>query len=287
MSIEILTGNCLKILENLGTEKVQCCITSPPYWKLRDYGNNKQLGQEETIELYINNLVKVFDKLKPVLKSNGTLWVNIGDKYYQQQLMGIPWLLAFALKGSGWILRQEIIWNKTNPMPESTKNRCTRSHEFLFMFSKQNKYYYDNESIKEDAKWAHDRRAGQGRIVYSGKRLGQEGTGQEGFTKIVDKANKRSVWTLGVNHCKEAHTATFPISLVEPCIKSCSKKGDTILDIFAGSGTVAFAAHELERNSIMIDINEEYTDIIKNKKNKLGLNKDMKWSMGRVKRIVK
>ena len=277
-------------------EKARCCITSPPYYGLRDYGGeDKQIGQENTPEEYIQNLVEVFRLVRDNLTDDGTLWVNIGDSYYnyrpgkgqsypkqtvsktkqdlpdkcnkrgnklnglkEKDLIGIPWLLAFALRKDGWYLRQDIIWHKPNPMPESVKDRCTKSHEYIFLFSKNKKYYYDNEAIKEPAKdWGtRDRTKGK----YHNK-----GTGlspHTGLNKSYPTKNKRSVWTVTSKPYKEAHFATYPPDLIEPCIKAGSRKGDIILDPFMGSGTTAMVSKQLDRHFIGCELHETYKTLI-------------------------
>ena len=255
----ILYGDCRNTIPTIH-ERVQMCVTSPPYYGLRDYGGeSSQIGQEQTPEEYIEELVKVFREVKNVLADDGTLWLNIGDSYYnyrpgkgqsypkqtvsktkqdlpdkcnkrgnklnglkEKDLIGIPWLLAFALRKDGWYLRQDIIWHKPNPMPESVKDRCTKAHEYIFLFSKNKKYYYDNEAIKEPAKdWGtRDRTKGK----YHNK-----GTGlspHTGLNKSYPTKNKRSVWSVTNKPYKGTHFAVFPPDLIEPCILAGSKKGD-------------------------------------------------------------
>lgn len=236
----VLQGDALEMLKTLPDESVDCCITSPPYYGLRDYGVEGQIGLEETPELYVQKLVEVFREVKRVLKDDGTLWLNIGDSYWgsgcrgfdftdvfgeaskiqkgskgtidlsnlpklvgnngvykNKDLIGIPWMLAFALRADGWYLRQDIIWHKPNPMPESVKDRCTKSHEYIFLMSKKPHYYFDYEAIQEPSKWGEcDPRAGKGRISYDGKRRdgGAQNLAQESFVSITDKRNKRDVW---------------------------------------------------------------------------------------------
>ena len=254
------------------------CVTSPPYYGLRDYGGEEnQIGQENSPEEFVDQLVDVFRSVREVLTDDGTLWLNIGDSYYNyrkdgcipkqtfsntrqdlpittprrsnklvgykdKDLIGIPWLLAFALRKDGWYLRQDIIWNKPNPMPESVRDRCTKSHEYIFLFSKSKNYYYDNESIKEPTK-------------------------EGGATK-----NKRSVWTVNKKPYKGAHFATFPPELIEPCIKAGSQKGDIILDPFIGSGTTAMVAKSLGRHYIGCELHESYNDLIQNRVSQYTIN---------------
>ena len=260
MSIKILQGSCLETLSSLEEKSVNTCVTSPPYWGLRDYGTGEQLGQEETPEKFVENLVNVFREVRRVLRDDGTVWLNLGDSYcgtghkgdtidprYQgrngqkvalnnkiqgfkpKDLIGIPWRVAFALQADGWYLRQDIIWHKPNPMPEPVKDRCTKSHEYIFLLSKSSKYYYDNEAIK----------------------YGPE------------NANKRSVWTVPIASYSGAHFATYPPELIKPCILAGCREGGTVLDPFGGSGTTAQVANNLNRNAILCELNPEYVDIAK------------------------
>jgi DNA modification methylase len=301
MKDTILYGDCRQTLDTLKSQitigicdKPRMCVTSPPYYGLRDYGGeNSQIGQEQTPEEYIQEMVNVLSKVKDCLADDGTLWLNIGDSYYnyrpgksypkqtfsktkqdlpdytpkranklsnykEKDLIGIPWMLAFALRSDGWYLRQDIIWHKPNPMPESVRDRCTKSHEYLFLLSKNKKYYYDNESIKEPAKdWGtRDRSKGK---------YHNEGTGlnpHTGLTKSYPKKNKRSVWSITKKPYKGAHFATFPEDLIIPCIKAGSQKGDIILDPFMGSGTTAVVARDLGRHYIGCELHEEYSKLI-------------------------
>ena len=270
------------------------CVTSPPYYGLRNYGDEeKQIGQENTPEEYIQNLVEVFREVREVLTDDGTLWVNMGDSYYnyrpgkayvkqtvassrqdlpeyspkrsnrldgikEKDLIGIPWMLAFALRADGWYLRQDIIWHKPNPMPESVRDRCTKSHEYIFLLSKQKKYYYNNEAIKEPAKdWGtRDRSKGK----YHNKGTGLQP--HSGLTKSYPKKNKRSVWSITNKPYKGAHFATFPPDLVSPCILAGSRVSDTILDPFMGSGTTAMVAKSLDRHYIGCELHEDYSNLV-------------------------
>jgi len=301
MKDTILYGDCRQTLDTLKSQitigicdKPRMCVTSPPYYGLRDYGGeNSQIGQEQTPEEYIQEMVNVLSKVKDCLSDDGTLWLNIGDSYYnyrpgksypkqtfsktnqdlpeytpkrankldnykEKDLIGIPWMLAFALRADGWYLRQDIIWHKPNPMPESVRDRCTKSHEYIFLLSKNKKYYYDNESIKEPAKdW--------GTRDRSNGKYHKEGTGlnpHTGLTKSYPKKNKRSVWSITKKPYKGAHFATFPEDLIIPCIKAGSQKGDIILDPFMGSGTTAVVARDLGRHYIGCELHEEYSKLI-------------------------
>ena len=290
---KILFGDCRETLKTIDT-KARMCVTSPPYYGLRDYGGeDKQIGMEQTPEEYIEQLVDVFRSVRDVLTDDGTLWLNIGDTYYNyrsdgnypkqtvsrtkqdlpdfspvrgnklhnlksKDLIGIPWMLAFALRADGWWLRQDIIWNKPNPMPESVKDRCTKSHEYIFLLSKSKNYYYDNEAIKEPVKqdWGtRDRTKGK---------YHNEGTGLQphsGLTKSYTTKNKRSVWTVTNKPYKGAHFACFPPDLIEPCILAGSREGDIILDPFMGSGTTAMVAKKHNRNYLGCELHEDYASL--------------------------
>lgn len=298
LTAEVIVGDNRETLKQLPDKSVQCVVTSPPYWGLRDYGEDEQIGLEQSPNDFIEQLCLVFDEVWRVLKDDGTIWVNLGDSYSamrdskaipdslrdgdgtrvaqaanrnpanlraaglkHKDLVGIPWRFAFAMQERGWYLRQDIIWAKPNPMPESVTDRCTKSHEYIFLMTKNPKYYYDNEAIKEDSIWAEDRRAGQGRLHYEGKRQGQEGTGQENFVAITDKRNKRDVWNVAVKSYREAHFATYPPELITPCILAGSKEGDIILDPFSGSGTTGEVALLHDRNYIGLELNPEYAKL--------------------------
>ena len=294
MKDTILFGDCRETLKQFD-EKARVCVTSPPYYGLRDYGGeNNQIGMEQTPEDYVDEMVKVFRLVRDNLTDDGTLWLNIGDSYYNyrsdgnypkqsvsktrqdlptktpvrgnklegyksKDLIGIPWMLAFALRKDGWYLRQDIIWHKPNPMPESVKDRCTKAHEYIFLLSKSKNYYYNNEAIKEPVKqdWGtRDRTNGK---------YHNEGTGLQphsGLTKSYTKKNKRSVWSVTKKPYKGAHFATFPPELIEPCIKAGSEVGDIILDPFMGSGTTAMVAKMLDRYYIGCELHEDYGNLI-------------------------
>lgn len=254
----IFEGDALAVLKRLPARSVQCVVTSPPYWGLRDYGIDGQIGLEKTLPEFIGGLADVFDEVRRVLKDDGTLWLNIGDGYTSgnrgwrapdkknparamsvrpdtpeglksKDLMGVPWRLAFALQDRGWYLRTDIIWNKPNAMPESVKDRPTRSHEYLFMMTKSEKYYYDVESVKES-------------------------TG-------TSTRNRRSVWDVNTQAFPKAHFATFPTELVRPCVLAGSKPGDLVLDPFFGSGTVGVVCQDTGRDYVGIELNSEYVGI--------------------------
>ena len=294
MKDTILFGDARETLSAF-IDKARMCVTSPPYYGLRNYGDEeKQIGQEETPEEYISNLVEVFREVRNVLTDDGTLWVNIGDSYYnyrpgkgqalnkqtvssndqdlpqkcarrgnkldglkEKDLIGIPWMLAFALRADGWYLRQDIIWHKPNPMPESVRDRCTKAHEYMFLLSKNKKYYYDNEAIKEPAKDWGTRDRTKGKYHNQGSGLQPH----SGLTKSYPKKNKRSVWSISPRPYKGAHFAVFPPELIEPCILAGSKPGDIILDPFMGSGTTAMVAKKLSRYYLGCELHREYDSL--------------------------
>jgi DNA modification methylase len=296
MSVKILQGDCIEQLKTLPDQSVNCCVTSPPYWGLRDYGTGKlQIGLEITPQEYIEKIVLVFREVRRVLRGDGTLWLNLGDTYSAQRwtkkgetttpaqpmngmsdtwraiaptkesglpdknLVGIPWRVAFALQADGWYLRQDIIWHKPNPMPESVRDRCTKAHEYIFLMTKNPNYYFDNEAIKVESKqdWGTRDRT-NGKYHNSGTGLQPH----SGLTKSYEKANKRSVWSVNVKPYKEAHFATYPAELIEPCILAGCPVGGTVLDPFGGSGTTAHVAVEHGRNAILCELNPEYIKLI-------------------------
>ena len=292
----ILYGDCRNTLKQFD-EQARTCVTSPPYYGLRNYGNEEnQIGQENTPEEFIDQLVSVFKEVRNVITDDGTLWVNLGDSYYnyrpgkgqsypkqsvsktnqdlptqcnkrgnkleglkEKDLIGIPWMFAFAMRSDGWYLRQDIIWHKPNPMPESVKDRCTKSHEYIFLLSKNKKYYYDNEAIKEPVKkdWGTRDRT-QGKYHNPGSGL----VPHSGLSKSYDRKNKRDVWSITNKPYKGSHFAVFPPDLITPCILAGSEKGDIILDPFMGSGTTAMVAKQLGRDYIGCELHEEYSNLI-------------------------
>ena len=265
--IKILQGNCLDKLEELPDQSINTCITSPPYFNLRNYNDeNKQLGMEDTPEEYVDNLVKVFREVKRVLRDDGTVWLNLGDSFLPNKQLGcIPFKVAMALQQDGWYLRQDIIWHKPNPMPESVKDRCTKAHEYIFLLSKSPKYYFDNEAIKEDSIYApnktHEKERAKG--YYKGKWSNPEkGSRHDGsFKAIRDKKNKRSVWKVPTKGYKEAHFATYPTALIVPCVLAGCPIDGVVLDPFAGSGTTGIVAANNSRNAVLLELSKEYIDI--------------------------
>ena len=293
---QIEFGDCRETMRRWAAEgvKAQTCVTSPPYYGLRDYGHEGQIGLEETPEEYIKAMVEVFRCVWDVLEDDGTLWLNIGDSYYnyrpgkgqalvkqsvanndqdlpqtcarrgnkleglkEKDLIGIPWMLAFALRADGWYLRQDIIWHKPNPMPESVQDRCTKAHEYIFLLSKSPKYYYDIDSIKEDAYTTDtsDRNRDESRLNNTPGRTRMAGL----TTNHYEKKNKRSVWTVTTKPYEGAHFAVFPTELIEPCILAGAPVGGIVLDPFMGSGTTAQVAQDLGRQYLGCELNQNYS----------------------------
>jgi len=288
-------GDCRETMRKWASEgiKAQTCVTSPPYYGLRDYGHDGQIGLEETPEQYIEAMVEVFRCVWDVLEDDGTLWLNIGDSYYnyrpgkgqalvkqtvansnqdlpqtcarrgnkldglkEKDLIGIPWMLAFALRADGWYLRQDIIWHKPNPMPESVQDRCTKSHEYIFLLSKSPKYYYDIDAIKEEAHTTDnsDRNRDESRLNNTPGRTRMAGL----TTNHYETKNKRSVWTVTTKPYEGAHFAVFPTDLIEPCILAGAPAGGVVLDPFMGSGTTAQVAQTLGRKYLGCELNPAY-----------------------------
>lgn len=286
----IFLSDCITGLQSLPDKSINCCVTSPPYYGLRDYGMDGQIGLEETPEAYIAKMVEVFREVKRVLRDDGTLWLNIGDSYsgsggagnqfgqlekkgfkkYKQgntglkpkDLIGIPWMLAFTLRADGWYLRQDIIWHKPNPMPESVTDRCTKSHEYIFLLSKSAKYYYDYETIREEIKETNlgfiSARARTASGALGGKN--QHNMERRDYDEIKG-ANKRSVWTVTTKPFKESHFATFPEDLIAPCVLAGCPENGIVLDPFMGAGTTALVARKLNRNYVGFELNPEYKKI--------------------------
>ena len=296
--IKILTGNCLDKIKELEDNSIDCVVSSPPYFGLRDYGVDGQFGLEKTYQDYIANTVKVFREFKPKLKDTATIWWNIGDSYSsgsrtsttnqklrgnkdygvtrtpvdksikEKDLMMIPNRVAIALQDEGWYIRSEIIWHKPNPMPESVRDRPTSCHEKIWLITKNKKYYYDADAIREPVKEISKKR-----IEYGLKHKHPDNIGVaippvntkrmgERFLNPLGK-NKRNVWTITTKPFKDAHFATFPKDLIEPCIKAGCPEGGTVLDPFGGSGTTGLVANDLRRNSILIELNPKYVKMMK------------------------
>lgn len=342
MNWEIREGGAFEQLKLMESESVQCVVTSPPYWGLRDYGVNGQLGLEATLEEYTIKTTEIFREVRRVLRKDGTLWLNMGDCYNaynhnrgpaaganknhhkimpltgrglscimlkNKDLVGIPWRVAFALQADGWYLRSDNIWSKPNPMPESIRDRPTRSHEYLFLLSKSARYYYDADAIKEEVTGnAHPRGGGVnpkakipegwdtgsgGHTKKKGRYKKQDAKPQikgsdrmnglnkrwkdkqnESFSSavrgLVKKRNKRSVWTIPTEPYPEAHFATFPLALVEPCIQAGTKEGDVVLDPFCGAGTTGIVALRYRRRFMGIELNPKYCEMARSR-----IRKDM------------
>jgi DNA modification methylase len=306
-------GDCRETMRKWKEQgiKAQTCVTSPPYYGLRDYGHEGQIGLEETPEEYIKAMVEVFRCVWDVLEDDGTLWLNIGDSYYnyrpgkgqalvkqtvannnqdlpqacarrgnkldglkEKDLIGIPWMLAFALRADGWYLRQDIIWHKPNPMPESVQDRCTKAHEYIFLMSKSQKYHYDADAIKEQM--SEDSKA---RLTRGVSEVHKNVNGAPGQTphsmnqprkngenmESPDNRNKRSVWTVTTKPYAGAHFAVFPQELIEPCIIAGAPAGGIVLDPFMGSGTTAQVAQNLGRQYLGCELNPEY-EVLQNKR---------------------
>ena len=306
--LKIHQGDCLESMEWMSDETVQCCVTSPPYFGLRDYGVEGQIGLEETPEQYVMKMVEVFREVRRILKPDGTLWLNLGDSYAgggggnysksekqtphgehitnvrnkpgwldaagmkPKDLMGMPWRVAFALQADGWYLRQDIIWHKPNPMPESVTDRCTKAHEYIFLLSKGPRYFFNSDAMKEPA---------TGGAPGNKKPIKGAGVGdptfrtREGSHKYAEKAraalaageemvrNRRSVWTVATRPYKGAHFATYPPALIEPCILAGSRTGDIVFDPFGGSGTTAEVAIRNKRSAVLCELNPDYVPLIK------------------------
>jgi len=366
VSVRILTGDCRDVLKTLPDESVHCVVTSPPYWGLRDYGVAGQLGLESTPQEYVERMVAVFREVRRVLRDDGTLWLNLGDSYNAyngnagpssgfsagsaadtqrpklasghglrtnslkpKDLVGIPWRVAFALQADGWYLRQDIIWAKPNPMPESVRDRCTKAHEYLFLLAKSERYYFDAEAIQEPfaessiarleqpgleqqagsdrvpgktngpmkavgrhlpgnkthkgttayEQGAEEHRTKAGLVAYAERQRAAAPASYRGSTFTKGKTasvkptvgqgdrveaagrNKRSVWTVTTQPFKEAHFATFPPALIEPCILAGCPEGGTVLDPFGGAGTTGLVADRLGRNAILIELNPSYAEM--------------------------
>lgn len=281
--MQIITGDALEALKTIPDACCSTCVTSPPYYGLRDYGTAGQIGNEPTLDEYTRRLVEVFREVRRVLKDDGTLWLNVGDSYAtktmaggirRKDLIGIPWLLAFALRADGWHLRADVVWHKSNAVPESAKDRPTRAHEYVFLLSKSAGYFYNAEAIREPAAGfpgsqnPNARRRGNAKTFRGGNAYTHDQAvensasverGSHGLTpNETGKRNRRTVWTIATKPYKGAHFATFPEELVRPCILAGSRPGDTVLDPFSGSGTTGAVAVQEGRDYIGIEINPEY-----------------------------
>ena len=291
--IEIINADARKI--PLPDKSVNMCVTSPPYWGLRSYLDSddpmkkNELGAEPTPEEYVANMVRVFREIWRVMADDGTLWLNLGDSYAgnnsqasnngragfgnkrervvnrtaeglkTKDLVGIPWMVAFALRADGWYLRQDIIWHKPNPMPESVTDRCTKAHEYIFLLSKSRQYYYDHEAIREEnSETSHTGGTYKNDWKYAEIKNVEKSGMKKGAVIPRNGRNKRSVWTVTTKPYKGAHFATFPQDLIIPCIKAGSKPGGVVIDPFNGSGTTGEVCARLERSYIGIELNREY-----------------------------
>ena len=303
MDYRIIEGDCIEGMRRLEGQSVHCVVTSPPYFGLRDYGHDGQIGLEQTPDEYVAKLVDVFREVRRVLRDDGTLWLNLGDSYFSptkgtggknsstlnakrdengtvtgksivtydpirlsagntgckpKDLIGIPWRVALALQADGWYLRQDIIWHKPNPMPESVRDRCTKAHEYIFLLSKSDRYFYDADAIKEPSHsevQSRHRANGIG-VEEQGKR-----TGAGNITAncgVREKRNRRSVWTVATKPYKGAHFATFPPDLIRPCILAGCPKDGTVLDPFGGAGTTALVASQEGRKAVLCELNPDY-----------------------------
>lgn len=288
-------GDCIESMRTMPDASVHTCVTSPPYFGLRDYGVDGQIGLEPTPEEYVARMVEVFREVRRVLRDDGTLWLNLGDSYArnpakgqhkpgqsgsknayvydrgngrasatflggglkEKDLIGIPWRVAFALQADGWYLRQDIIWHKPNPMPESVRDRCTKAHEYIFLLSKSPRYYFDHEAMREEAV-----KGAAGSSFNTGKTATHQ-LGRSSDKERTDdgKRNRRSVWTVATRPYKGAHFATFPPALIEPCILAGCPVGGTVLDPFGGAGTTGLVATQAGRNAVLCEINPEYVEM--------------------------
>lgn len=302
MTVMLMMGDCRESLRRIKSGTVHTCVTSPPYFGLRDYGHADQIGLEATPDDFVAAMVTVFREVRRVLRDDGTLWLNLGDSYAgsssvgqkrpgsgrangivddraqrnrnglgriegakPKDLIGIPWRVAFALQADGWTLRQDIIWSKPNPMPESVTDRCTKSHEYIFMLSKSPRYYFDSEAIREPAIYApskHEKT--RGRTAYSAA-SGVNSAPQrdpKGGLHSTEFRNRRSVWNVSTKPFKGAHFATFPPDLIEPCILAGCPAGGVVLDPFGGAGTTGLVAQRHGRNAVLCELNFDYAAII-------------------------
>ena len=293
MTVRVLEGDCREVLAGLPDECVQCVVTSPPYWGLRDYGVTGQLGLERTPDEYVARMVEVFREVRRVLRDDGVMWLNLGDSYSRMQpdnvpqsknrrvlppsmrervvelapknLVGIPWRVAFALQADGWFLRSEIIWHKPNPMPESVTDRPTKSHEQIFLLTKSERYWYDAEAIAEPVaegsveRYCYAFGGAKSEALIDANKTGMGvRTRVLGTRDVPSTRNARTVWTIATQPYSGAHFATFPPKLIEPCVLAGCPKGGTVLDPFGGAGTTGLVADRLGRDAVLIELNPEY-----------------------------
>lgn len=271
---KVFFGDCRDSLKQIANDgiKAQMCVTSPPYYGLRDYGVEGQIGLENSPDEYVSAMVQVFRNVRDVLADDGTLWLNIGDTYGKgKQLLGIPWRVALALQDDGWVLRQDIIWHKTNAMPSSVKDRCTSSHEYLFLLAKSEKYFFDHQSIKEPLAAGSD--VAYRNELRKNKQYNSKKDYRKNFPKSFDTTarNRRSVWSIATKPYIGAHCAPFPTALIEPCVLAGSKLGDIVLDPFFGSGTTGAVAIKHGRKYIGCELNEDYK-LIQNERIEAAIN---------------
>ena len=269
---KIVCGDILEVASKLPPDHIDTIITSPPYYRQRDYGNGRQIGQEKTPQVYTESLSQVFEKLLPCVKPSGSLWLVLGDKYIQGELQGMPWRVALALKDLGWHLRSDVIWHKPNAMPSSTKTRPTTDHEYIFFFTKSKNYFYDADAIREPHVTFSDKSKMRGGRKHLGKRGGTPEQGKNAGSSNLhdgrwDQAfhpkgrNKRTVWSIPLSKFREAHFAVFPNRLVETCLKATCPPDGVVLDPFSGAGTTALVAKQLGRHYLGIDCSAEYCEI--------------------------
>jgi site-specific DNA-methyltransferase (adenine-specific) len=269
---QVLCGDARQQMSRLPDESVDTLVTSPPYYQQRNYAESDQIGREATAETYVERLVEVFREARRVLKSTGTLWLVLGDKYDNKQLLGVPWRVALALQRDGWLLRSDIIWHKPNAMPSPVKNRPTTDHEYVFLLSKSDRYHYDVDAIREPHVTFTERSRMRGGRNHFFKRDSTPEQGKNGGNSNLhnsrwDQAfhpkgrNKRTVWSVPLSKFREAHFAVFPEPLVEDCIRAGCPAGGIVLDPFLGSGTTALVAQRLGRHYLGIDCNRQYCDM--------------------------
>ena len=272
---KILVGDCKEILSKVASNTIDTCVTSPPYYKQRDYEVEGQLGQEESLDEYIQRMVQIFREVRRVLKPEGSLWLNLGDTYMNKQLLGVPWRVAFALQQDGWILRADIIWEKKNCIPSSVKDRPSTIHEYIFLLTKSSSYYYNYEAIRDKAKESSIKRLKYGvgsNIKYGKGAPGQDCVhtlhkprGKDLEREISPYCNKKSIWKVAPGGCKESHFAAFPKELIRPCIKAGCPEGGIVLDPFFGSGTTGIVAMEEGCNYLGVELNPKFAEIAENR----------------------